>query len=89
MNDINGKTFGQIADYIDTLIEEAADAQVIVEPLKFTPKRPTHVFECPCGCQLFYLLSDGRIECRVCGHLNLTIRHTGNSPDKSLDGQPG
>jgi uncharacterized Zn finger protein (UPF0148 family) len=45
------------------------------EPLKFTPKKPTHVFECECGCQLFYLLIDGRIECRVCGHLNREVRH--------------
>ena len=44
------------------------------EPLQFKPKKPTHVFECACGCQLFYLLADSRVECRVCGHTNNTIR---------------
>lgn len=42
---------------------------------EFKLKRPTHVFECACGCQLFYLVSDGRAECRVCGNMPRDIRH--------------
>ena len=42
---------------------------------EFKLKRPTHVFECACGCQLFYLVSDGRVECRVCGSILRDVRH--------------
>lgn len=44
------------------------------EPIAFKLKRPTHVFECACGCQLFYLNADKSVECRVCGHSSINIR---------------
>lgn len=32
----------------------------------FREKRPEYLFECKCGSQLFFLHSDGTIECRSC-----------------------
>jgi uncharacterized Zn finger protein (UPF0148 family) len=42
---------------------------------RLKPKTPMHVHECECGCQLFYLVSDGRVECRMCGHIPRLVRH--------------
>jgi len=57
---------------------------------QFTPKKTTHVLECECGCQLFYLMSDGRIECRVCGHMHQYVRHLDlrDGADETLDSAP-
>jgi hypothetical protein len=39
----------------------------------FRERRPEWVFECNCGSQLFFLHSDGTIECRSCKHIRETI----------------
>jgi hypothetical protein len=52
---------------------------------KITPILPVETIEaCPCGGKTFYLLNDGRVECRSCGFIKLLIRwslqNTENNP---------
>jgi hypothetical protein len=45
----------------------------IIQINDFREKRPEWVFECTCGSQLFFLHSDGTIECRSCKHIRESI----------------
>lgn len=50
------------------------DKVIVLED--FREKRPEWVFECPCGSQLWFLHSDGTIECRSCKLIRETIEWT-------------
>lgn len=38
----------------------------VVDINRFRPKKVETVWECSCGCQLFYLQEDGAVQCRSC-----------------------
>ena len=48
--------------------------------LQFKKKKPDEVWECECGCQLFYALGSYELECRDCKKVSHTIFTTLEPP---------
>lgn len=46
----------------------------------FRPRERLQVYECRCKGQLWYLLENGRAECRACGAVSKKIRITRGAP---------
>lgn len=60
----------------------------VIDLYKFRRKKPEYVIECACGCQHFFLLDGGHIQCRMCDTVSTTREwgyNDGESPPIPTD----